>query len=101
MHRRGPRAGDAQYAHVRFERMKHWGVGLVVLLSACTINGKKYGPGSSSNDSSSGGGSSSSSGGGGGGGANQEPSKPYDFNADAAAYPTAPADPWAGVNGDQ
>lgn len=73
--------------------MKHWGVGLVLLLSACTINGKKYGPGSSS-----GGSSSSSSGGGGDSG---DASKPYDFYAGADAYPTAPADPWAAVNGDQ
>ncbi|MBL9019284.1 MAG: hypothetical protein JNL83_34165 [Myxococcales bacterium] len=89
--------------------MKHWGVGLALLLSACTINGKKVGPSfssdSSSSSSSSGGnssgssgssGSSSSSGGGGGG-----ESGSRDFYANSSQYPTAPADPWAAVNGDQ
>ena len=79
--------------------MKTWGVGLAVLISACTINGKSYGPGSSSsksNDasSSSAGNSSSNSGAG-------EAKKPYSFNDGLAPYPTAPADPWIAVQGDQ
>ena len=92
--------------------MKHWGVGLALLLSACTVNGKKFGPSfssdsSSSSNSSSGnaGGnpsSSSSSGSSGGnttsgdGGGGQ-----HDFYKNASQYPTAPADPWVAVNGDQ
>ena len=88
--------------------MKHWGVGLALLLSACTINGKKVGP-SFSSDSSSSSSSGNSSGNAsgtsspsssGGGGSSGDGSK-SDFYANAAQYPTAPADPWAGVNGDQ
>jgi len=86
--------------------MKHWGVGLALLLSACTINGKKVGPSFSSDSSSSSSSgnssssSSSSSGGGGNSGGDSGGGK-HDFYKDAAQYPTAPADPWAGVNGDQ
>lgn len=84
--------------------MKHWGVGLALLLSACTINGKKVGP-SFSSDSSSSGGNSSSSGSSGSSGSSSSSGDgaggPHDFYRDAAQYPTAPADPWAGVNGDQ
>lgn len=74
--------------------MKTWGVGLAVLLSACTVNGKSYGPGSSSsaksNDATTA--SSNSSG---------DTKKPYSFNDGLAPYPTAPADPWLAVQGDQ
>ncbi|MBA3465244.1 MAG: hypothetical protein H0T46_35260 [Deltaproteobacteria bacterium] len=77
--------------------MKTWGVGLAVLLSACTINGKSYGPGSSNSAKSTDASTASSNGGGGGG----EAKKPYSSNDGLAAYPTAPADPWLAVQGDQ
>jgi hypothetical protein len=77
--------------------MKTWGVGLAFLLCACTINGKSYGPGSSSKSASSDASPSSSSSSGGGGGER----KPYNSNDGLAAYPSAPADPWIAVQGDQ
>jgi hypothetical protein len=80
--------------------MTKWVIGVAILASACTINGKSYGPGSSSKSSSTDASSPSSnsnntSGGGG------DTKKPYSFNDGLAPYPSAPADPWVAVDGDQ
>lgn len=83
--------------------MTKWVIGVAIIASACTINGKSYGPGStsskaSSSDASSSSGSSgstssnSSSSSSGGGSTLKKGHQPY---------PTGLADPWVGVQGDQ
>ncbi len=92
--------------------MKRWGMGLAILIGACVVNGKSYGPG--------GGGGTGNAGGGGGGGstAANSPSSSGSSSGfgeigdhgDAGAgdkywgarrYGAGPADPWLAVAGDQ
>jgi hypothetical protein len=81
--------------------MTKWVMGLAILASACTINGKSYGPGGGSSTTPASGGSSSSSGNSSSTNDTGAAAKPYSFNDGLAPYPSAPADPWIAVQGDQ
>jgi hypothetical protein len=81
--------------------MKYLGLGIAIIATGCTINGKAYGPGAASPASSAGSPPTREPGTLGSGFAASEPAPADGVYHKLPPYPSAPADPWAAVSGDQ